>query len=223
VGYISLSFIAKFTHLQELTLSFRYKVDLDFSTLQNAIFPQLQILKFQYEYPKHELLIKFLENNGNNLKEFYVKNNGNLLNLAIAEFCPNLRKISTRCETNELEALKKIFNSCQYLESIKIWVGNFDLNYLGENNLLETIAEYSPRNVNELILCYDFEAQLELLPEELESFFISWSNRVPQKLLSFIIVCNDFSVSTLVDNDENMQVIEKYVELGIIKEFKNRV
>ena len=84
--------------------------------------------------------------------------------------------------------------------------------------MLKVVVEYSPRDIHELKLCYDFEAQSELLPEELESFFISWTNRIPQKSLSFIIIHND--AGTLVDNDDNMQIIEKYIKLGIIKEFK---
>src|SRR5205814_1611716 len=69
------SFIAKFTNLQELELSFDYDDAFeDFKTLQYVTFPQLRILKFPYESPSAELLIKFLENNGKNLNEFYVSN-----------------------------------------------------------------------------------------------------------------------------------------------------
>ena len=110
---------------------------------------QLQILKFQYENPEHELLIEFLKNNGRTLKEFYAGCSENSLNLAIAEFCPNLRKLFTI--SDKPEVLKKIFNNCQYLESIKIWCGDY---YLSENDLLEVVAEYSPRNFHELKLCY---------------------------------------------------------------------
>ena len=44
----------------------------------------------------------------------------NSLNLAIAKFCPKLRKLSTGFKNSELETLKLVFNSCQYLESIRI-------------------------------------------------------------------------------------------------------
>ena len=212
---IPLSFITKFINLQEIIISYYNYYESDFKALQYVTFSKLQILKFQCENPEHESLIKFLENNGRNLKEFYSKCCENSLKLAIAEFCPNLRKLFTGCRINELEALKKIFNNCQYLESIKIWCGA-DY-YLSEKVLLEVVAEYSPRNIHELKLCYEFDMESELLPEELESFFISWTNRVPQKSLSFIIICND--AVTLVDNDESMQIIEEYIELGIIKEF----
>ena len=86
-----LSFIAKFTNLQEIVFSYYYDDSFeDFKELQYVIFPQLQILKFTRACPRYELLIKFLENNGKNLKEFYVKKGNDLLNLAVAKFCPNL-------------------------------------------------------------------------------------------------------------------------------------
>ena len=61
-----MSFIAEFTNLQELVLSFDYDAFEDFKTLQYVTFPQLQILKFTNSCPKLELLINFLEYNGKN-------------------------------------------------------------------------------------------------------------------------------------------------------------
>ncbi|RIA89789.1 hypothetical protein C1645_824318 [Glomus cerebriforme] len=98
----SLSFIIEFTNLQELELDFDYdECFKDFEKLQYAFFPKLQILKIEYGCPKYELLIKFLEKNGKNLRECYIsycKYNGdvNLLKLAITEFCPNLKKFFIR-------------------------------------------------------------------------------------------------------------------------------
>src|SRR5436190_15903167 len=73
---IPLSYITKFTHLQELALSLVFHDDrctrrgapIDvstfkvFKTLEYATFPQLQIVKFQRSrYPSEESSIKFLE------------------------------------------------------------------------------------------------------------------------------------------------------------------
>jgi hypothetical protein len=58
-----------------------------------------------------DMIIKFLENNGKNLKEFYVEKCNNSLNLAIAEFCPNLKSLYTLFPTNEIETLKTIFEN----------------------------------------------------------------------------------------------------------------
>ena len=52
----------------------------------------------------------------------YLGNSNDSLNLAIAEFCPNLRKLSVGFKNDELETLKIVFNSCQYLESINMVV-----------------------------------------------------------------------------------------------------
>ncbi|GET00364.1 hypothetical protein GLOIN_2v1573959 [Rhizophagus clarus] len=103
-NYISLSFISKFINLQELLISI-YSGDIcGFEELQNIIFPHLRILNFEFECPKYEEFIKFLENNGKNLKVLHVGDNHiediegyneNLLNLAIVKLCPNLRNLST--------------------------------------------------------------------------------------------------------------------------------
>ncbi|RIA97864.1 hypothetical protein C1645_813582 [Glomus cerebriforme] len=97
IQHTSFSFIAEFTNLQVLEISFHYNEEFkDFEKLQ---FPQLQILKFKNFPLKYEILIKFLEHNGKNLRELYINEDygysNNTLNLAIAKFCPNLRKIST--------------------------------------------------------------------------------------------------------------------------------
>jgi hypothetical protein len=218
----SLSFIANFTNLQILQLSFQSSDNFeDFEKLQYVILPQLQILKIQRAFPKSELLIKFLENNGKNLREFYLGDikgySNNSLNLAIAKFCPNLKKISTGIKYDELEILKIIFISCQYLESIKIWCGSI---FLSEKEALETVVKYSNKNISELILYHLYYVQPRLFPEELESFFISWTNRVPLKPLSLMIITDYFCTNTLDKYDENMEVIKKYVNLGVIKKFK---
>src|SRR6266480_1353163 len=66
---IPLSFIAKFTNLQELVLTYDYAYSFkNFKELQYITFPQLQILKFSCACPRRELLVKFLENNGKKSK-----------------------------------------------------------------------------------------------------------------------------------------------------------
>ncbi|CAB4395914.1 unnamed protein product [Rhizophagus irregularis] len=144
----SLSFIANFSNLQELKLSLGFKKCIvGFEKLQYVIFSQLQVLKIRNAIPSDGILIKFLENNGKNLKEIYI---------------------------------------C--FESIKIWCGG---EFLSEKQALETVVKYS-QNINELILLHVFIFQFNLLPEELESFFVNWTNRVPQKSLSlnFLITPN---------------------------------
>ena len=77
------------------------------------------------------------------------------------------------------------------------------------------------RNIlSKLILYNIFGVRSELLPEELESFFISWTNRIPQKSLSLVIVNNIYLNNSLDTNEENMKIIEKYTKLGVIKKFK---
>ena len=106
-----------------------------------------------------------------------------------------------------------IFNNCQYLESIEIWCGE---DYLNEKDVLEIIVKYSPKNFYELKIYND--SQSELLPEDLESFFVGWKNRIPKKSFSLIVIKDSYN--SLEVNEENMKIIKKYIKLGTIKKFK---
>ncbi len=82
---------------------------------------------------------------------------------------------------------------------------------------LEAFVNYSHENVSELILHLFYSVQLKLLPEELKSFLISWTNRIPQKQLSLVIArYNTVSSDT---SDENMEIIEKYTKFSVNKRF----
>jgi hypothetical protein len=206
-----LSFVTKLTNLRELVLSRCYFDELN-NKLQYVIFPHLQVLKFPHSYPDDNILIKFLENNGKNLKEFYVMSNyeSDSLNLAIAELCPNLKSLFTLFKFDKIESLKSILNNCQQLESIgtQYYYGSLD-----EKEILETLAKYSPKSFHRLKLIN--YSDTKLVPEDLEEFFINWNNRVPQRSLSFIIK----GWNNLGNKEGYMGVFEKYKELGIISKF----
>ncbi|GBB95869.1 hypothetical protein RclHR1_02630014 [Rhizophagus clarus] len=213
---ISLSFMTNFINLQELQLSFNYNSFTNFENLQYTTFPQLEVLKIRRMCPSYKLLINFIENNGKNLKELYIGDftghSDSILNLAIGKFCPNLRKLSTGFKNDELETLKLVFENCRYLESIMIWCGE---EYLNEKEAFETVMNYS-LNIHELILYHRFHTQVELLPKELESLLVRWKNRI-QRSLSLITIADDRGIDK---NNENMEIIKKYIELGVLKKFK---
>uniref|UniRef100_U9USI6 Uncharacterized protein n=1 Tax=Rhizophagus irregularis (strain DAOM 181602 / DAOM 197198 / MUCL 43194) TaxID=747089 RepID=U9USI6_RHIID len=86
--------LISFTNLQEFVLGFyRGTYTEDFKKLQYAKFPKLQTLKIPYQCPNPEYVMKFLETNGNNLKNLYTVEKNNALSLSIAKFCPNLRRL----------------------------------------------------------------------------------------------------------------------------------
>ncbi|GBB96341.1 hypothetical protein RclHR1_02730013 [Rhizophagus clarus] len=207
-----LSLFTTFTNLQEIILSFHHRDGFSgFNKLQYITFPQLQTLKFLYKCPDDDMLIKFLKNNGRNLKEFYVNSNSNLILSAIAEFCPNLKLLYALFRCDKIETYKVILNSCQQLESIETrrYYG-----LLSEKELLETLAKYSPKNFYRLKLINYSDSKL--IPEDLEKFFSNWKDRVPQIPFSFI---NRGSFS--LENKEGISdVIEKYKKLGTIKKFE---
>ena len=91
------------------------------------------------------------------------------MNLSIARFCPNLKSLFTIFD--EIETLKEVLNSCKYLESIK--VGH-------RKGILEVIANHSPKNFYELKLDYDITRSRLW---NLDTFLISWNNRIPQRSL----------------------------------------
>ncbi|EXX59889.1 hypothetical protein RirG_184960 [Rhizophagus irregularis DAOM 197198w] len=166
------NFITKsfFTNLQELDLSIEYK--LSFEELKNLIFPNLQILKIRFIHPNDDIIIKFLENSGRNLKELNIDGIDSSLRSSIAKFCPNLRKISSILTDDE---------------SIEIWY-DFLSSQSSEKEILDVVAKHSQNNFFELKL---YELSSELLPEDLESFLIGWKNRIPKKSINLIRIKNE--------------------------------
>ncbi|CAG8576230.1 12452_t:CDS:1 [Funneliformis mosseae] len=161
---IPLSFIADYTNLRELVLSFdRHYGFENFEILQDVSLPRLQILKFSYGGSNQDYLIKFLEWNGKNLEEFTVDGiNNDSINLAVAKFCPNLKSLFTVFLKNEIETLKIIFNTCQQLECIRVWCGG---EYLPEDVLLKVVANHSPPKFHELKMNYECKGK---------RLFINW-------------------------------------------------
>ncbi|GET00360.1 hypothetical protein GLOIN_2v1715049 [Rhizophagus clarus] len=128
-----------------------------------------------------------------------------------------LRKLASGFRKSELKSLKKILNSCEHLESIKIWCSG---QYLSEKEAIGAVVKHSHENFSELILHHLFRSQSRSFPEELESFFKTWSNRELQKPFSLVIVTNASCVKSLDKFNENVEIIKKYIKLGIIKKFK---
>jgi hypothetical protein len=58
----------------------------------------------------------------------------------------------------------------------------------------------------------------KLLPEELEPFLKSWLNHKPQKSLLLVVV--NYDTNSLNTYHENIEIIDKYIKLGVIKKFK---
>ena len=192
---------------KKLNLYLIHKHNLNILKNYNLLLFKITILKFPCRCPKLKYLTKFLEINGKNLKEVYIKECGNNLYLSIAKFCPNLKKLFVSVIDNYgLDMLKTIFNSCQDLEGIVILCRE---RFSNEKEVLKTVANHSPKKFCELKLINS-----ELLLEDLESFFINWENRASKKSISLIFI-DDYNNSL-----EYMKIIEKYKNLGVIKKFE---
>jgi hypothetical protein len=205
--------ILSLNNLKSLTFIHPYYYDKsdkkDWSTFLIAhTFPHLEILRLLKCLVEVDVIIKFLENNGKNLKEFYVEECNNSLNLAIAEFCPNLKSLYTLFSRNEIEILKTIFENCQQLETIITICGDF---YLEIIKFLGIVAKYSPKNFHELKLCYHVKVS-----KDFRSFFTSWKARIPQIPISLIFK-DDYSIDI-----KTSKMIARYRELGVIKKFESK-
>ncbi len=207
------TFIASFVNLQELVIQSFYI----HHELQYMIFSNLKTFRIvgMNGSTNPGILKTFFENNGKNLIDLYINRYlDNSINLSIVRYCPNLKNLLITIEKSESSTLKIIFNSCQHLESIKVWCGD---RYIDEKEMLKIVANDSPKNLYSLKLS-NWKIS-KLLPEELESFFLSWGSRTPQKPLN-LIVSKDITNCGFDTNEENIQVVNKYKRLGIVKEFK---
>jgi hypothetical protein len=119
--------------------------------------------------------------------------------------------------------LKGILDGCQQLESIELWCENDSVNLFGidfESEILMIIAKDSPKTFHELKMRYDVGENMT--SHDLETFFMSWANRTPLKPISLIVPCryDRYDINGFPHTKENVEVIEKYRKLGVIKEFK---
>jgi hypothetical protein len=218
---VPLSFVSLFINLQEIIFSFvcdeSYINIKDFEKLQYINFPKLQTLKIPRQCPKPEYLMKFLETNGKNLKKIYISEGvstlnmrglNNDLNLTIANFCPNVKRLIIRINDDEIDVLKTIFINCQYLEFIKIWCEEKSLT----ETIFEIVTSYSPKNFCELIL---YNSKLEYIcPGNLESFFLNWKDRNSEKLLTLTMISDSFvdECDVLYNKDYYEEIVRDIID-----------
>ncbi|GBB99041.1 hypothetical protein RclHR1_00340032 [Rhizophagus clarus] len=210
-GYRVLCEINNLSNLQEFEFSY-YNYNAfndDWWDCSNILEGKLSCLN-EFYCPV-SFLIKFLENNGENLKRIHLNKNYHALNHSICENCKNVRILNIELTNISLFQLSQFFEYLPFLESVKI--NMYSQSRIKENRLLGFVAKKSPKNFCELKLIYCDNMKSTLIPEELELFLTSWGNRVPKKLLSLVIT----GPNSFIENDGNMKVIEKYIILGTIK------
>ena len=82
---------------------------------------------------------------------------------------------------------------------------------------MKAVIKYFPKNFYDIKLCYLYDMRSELTPEDLELFFTGWIDRDP---LSLAWIHNSLDGSAVEINKDNINIINKYIELGIVKEFE---
>ncbi|PKC10844.1 hypothetical protein RhiirA5_374344 [Rhizophagus irregularis] len=211
-----LSFIKVFNNLQELNISLSFiNEDEDFEyfkDLQHFTFPHLRKLNVNLPTKFEPIVVKFLENNGENLEEFQsrCKCKNSSINRAVNDHCPKLKSLHTIFGENLSGLLlRNIFKKCKKLESIEIFRRGSNLS---GKELLKIVAENSPKNFHELKF-HNYYAELDV--EDLKSFFISWKKRNPQKSLTL-----NFKNVGSKKNNEMKEIINEYEKIGVIKILK---
>jgi len=213
---LPISFVAKFTNLQELILSCDNMMR--FHNLDDIVFPTLRTLKFTDKCPRDGHLCKFIENNGKNLKELHLNDNNNLANFTIAGSCPKLKSLRTDIwgkEIENLSVIKAILHSCQQLERLEVKCSRRE-DHVDEEILLEYVVDNSPGNFHKLIIRFENQSKIfSGSPENLDSIFTKWENRIRRIPLSLILHGSHLKIK-----EDNMKVLEKFKKLNVIKTFK---
>ena len=88
-----------------------------------------------------------------------------------------------------------------------------------KKDVLEVVTMNSPKNFYELKI-YSYLGS-KLLPDDLESFFMSWKDRIPRKSFSLIII-QKWTSHSLKMYEDNMKIIQKYKNLGVIEKFETK-
>ncbi|CAI2170774.1 5569_t:CDS:1 [Funneliformis geosporum] len=198
--YGSYSFITPLTKHSNTLIKLEIHGIMNMENLHSVTFQQLKILRL-YQCHKHEYLDRFLENNGKSLRELCTDDDS--INLSIAKFCPNLSSLHT-AKFDDTKELKLILNSCKQLESIQVF-------YHDEKESLEVLAKYAPKNFYKLRL---LQKNNLLTFKDLEDFFMNWEHRTQRKSLSLTIMGRS------ANNLEIMNVVEKYIKLGVVRKFE---
>ncbi|CAG8488278.1 1772_t:CDS:2 [Funneliformis mosseae] len=202
-----LSFITQFTNLRELYLLFNHN---DYSVnFRDVTFPHLRILVFKYYSPRFINLNEFLKINGKYLRELQIGKSNNLINFSISTFCRNLKYLRTNFLYNEGRTLKQIFKNCNQLMTLEISCENF---YLNEIELLEIVAEHSPKGFHELKVCAYLIGTKLFSKRSRRTIFTE--DYIPPRTLSINLTVE--SNATEIDYTS----INEFKKLCIIKQFK---
>ncbi|CAG8477267.1 924_t:CDS:1 [Acaulospora colombiana] len=210
---ISPSLLCSFVNLKTLQFDL---IDLGASyvkeILEHANFPYLEILDiFGINCEVHiNLFTRLIEQTQSTLQRLYwnevTKPSEDDLRLyfeVIAHNCPNLKFITIPYMNHMIDLLGEMLTLCQRLEGMKIVV----CEVVNEITLFQILGRKASRNLSLINLSEGWWFS----HSSLEEFFILWREKKPM-----IFICPKV---TMQDREETIEVVQKYLKEGVIKEF----
>ncbi|EXX69913.1 uncharacterized protein OCT59_026620 [Rhizophagus irregularis] len=161
-----------------------------------------------------------IENNGEHLREILLRyidygywydnlNEGSLNFIRkIHQNCPSVEYLSLLFPStaNHFREFETLLKSCQALKSLLLSISTINKEETGRE-LLKILVRSAPTNLREIRFFEEFQFTLK----NLETFFKNWKNRPALTILTS---------DPMYKGDDYMKLIDKYKEIGVVKEFR---
>jgi hypothetical protein len=202
------NFLSSFENLKVLELSHNTQITASWNCLKNLTFPFLQILKSS-SVPIEDLTC-LIKNTSGSLIEITADriNHDEISNKkfiqSIYQNCPNIKYLKLLVKNSNIIEFEKLLIRCQYLNGLYILIDDVQECEFYWDKLFEALTKSSPSSL------FKFKFSSYELPklETYKLFLDNWKGRRPMflQILSHI-------------NNTNLETIERYKEIGIVKKF----
>ncbi|RIA98967.1 hypothetical protein C1645_870358 [Glomus cerebriforme] len=218
ISSISLSFLTSLINLKEISIyNYCNEYDEDFKHyFEISEFPDLEHLQinhlscfkeisFLIEKTKGNISIIYIHTNNENIK------NTGMLVKAIANNCPNIKRLTTYLDSRDFIYVKSLLLNCRYLELIRFDSMNtfIDEDDNTGDELLDILIKFSPNSLTKITI----SGRWKYSNDTFERFFESYRERT---LSYFAVIFSDMYYITL----DQVLMIRKYIEERVIKSTK---
>jgi hypothetical protein len=212
--YFPLTFLSLFVNLKELYLK-SIHFEENWNPLSEIFLSNLQIFHFEPKISDMKLIIKFINNNSNELTQIKIKceniENSLLtkdLFITMANYCQNLIIYEGPIISNAKNELKEFLKFCKNLLTLNLHSINNNLDYENFDNLLNVITEIIPKKLTTLII----NGKWTITSNSLENFLKSRESLSSKKI--------NFYWGSLVHYEGKFRYIcSKYRKKGIVDKY----